>query len=64
MSGKQGNSGNEDIKAKMREALDRKKPHDEVEGRGHDKEKGSGPETHGPMGGMHLHRRKAGGGGS
>ena len=59
-----GNKGNDDIKAKMREALDRKKPHDDVEGRGHGKEKGHGPETHGPLGGVHMHRRKAGGGGS
>lgn len=56
---------NEDIKAKMRAALDKKKSNDQgVEEQGHKKEKGHGPETHGPMGGVHLHRRKAGGGGS
>ena len=64
MPGNQGSKGNDDIKAKMRAALDRKKPHDDVDGRGHDKEKERGPETHGPLGGVHMHRRKAGGGGS
>ncbi len=63
MPGDQGNNGNDDVKAKMREALDRKKPHDGVEEHGH-KEKEHGPETHGPLGGVHMHRRKAGGGGS
>lgn len=54
---------NEDIKAKMREALDRKQSHDPgVESEEHRKE--HGPETHGPMGGVHMHRRKAGGGGA
>jgi hypothetical protein len=55
---------NDDIKAKMREALDRKRPHDDVSGKGNKKEKGHGPDTHGPLGGVHMHRRKAGGGGS
>lgn len=57
-------TGNEDIKARMREALDRKKPHDDVTDHGHGKERGQVPESHGPRGGMHLHRRKAGGGGA
>jgi len=50
---------NEDIKAKMREALDRKKAHDSAENKEHSKEKG--PNTHGPVSGVQLHRRKAGG---
>jgi hypothetical protein len=56
---------NEDIKAKMREALERKQANDRgVDDEGHKKEKGHGPETHGPLGGVQMHRRKAGGGGS
>ncbi|MGZ4428512.1 MAG: DUF5302 domain-containing protein [Nocardioidaceae bacterium] len=56
-------NGNDDIKAKMREALDRKHAHDSGVGhKGHEKEKGH--ETHGPQGGVHMHRRKAGGGGA
>lgn len=50
---------NEDIKAKMREALDRKKPHDNVEHAEHRKEKGA--QTHGPVSGVQMHRRKDGG---
>ncbi|HPJ17971.1 MAG TPA: DUF5302 domain-containing protein [Actinomycetota bacterium] len=54
---------NDDIKAKMKEALERKQSHDPgVEHSEHTKERG--PETHGPVGGVHMHRRKAGGGGS
>jgi hypothetical protein len=54
---------NDDIKAKMKEALDRKQSHDPgVEHSEHTKERG--PETHGPVGGVQMHRRKAGGGGS
>lgn len=54
---------NDDIKAKMREALERKQSNDRgVDQKGHGKEKA--PETHGPLGGVHLHRRKAGGGGA
>lgn len=55
---------NEDLKAKMRAALERKKKGADA-GVGeavHAKEKS--PETHGPQGGVHVHRRKAGGGGS
>jgi hypothetical protein len=54
---------NDDLKAKMREALERKQANDRgVEHEGHQKEKA--PETHGPLGGVHVHRRKAGGGGA
>ena len=60
----QESTGHEDIKARMREALDRKKPHDDVADHGHRKEQGKAPESHGPRGGMHVHRRKAGGGGA
>ena len=56
---------NDDIKAKMREALERKKANiSGVDEHGHKKEKGHGPDTHGPLGGVHMHRRKAGGGGA
>lgn len=56
-------SSNDDLKAKMREALDRKQANDQgVSDRAHRKEKA--PEAHGPLGGAHLHRRKAGGGGA
>ena len=56
---------NDDIKAKMLEALERKQANDRgVEGKGHRKEKGHGSDTHGPLGGVHMHRRKSGGGGS
>jgi hypothetical protein len=55
-------NGNEDLKAKMREALDRKKgtrhPDDSAEA----KSKTHGPEVVG--GAPKMHRRKAGGGGS
>jgi hypothetical protein len=54
---------NNDIKAKMREALERKQPHDPgVEHSDHQKQRA--PETHGPEGGVQMHRRKAGGGGA
>ena len=56
------NTGNEDLKAKMREALDRKK------GALHpDDSAGAKSKTHGPEvvgGAPKMHRRKAGGGGS
>lgn len=56
-------SNNEDLKAKMREALDRKKgsrhPHDTAGSQG----KAHGPEVSGGAA-PKLHRRKAGGGGS
>ena len=35
---------------------------DDVQDRSHRKQRA--PKSHGPMGGVHLHRRKAGGGGS
>ena len=56
-------SDNEDLKAKMREALERKK--DSRKGVAHpaeSKEKAHGSEVVG--GGPKVHRRKAGGGGS
>ena len=54
----------DDIKAKMRKALDSKQSHDKAgdDDKAHRKEKA--PETHGPLGGVHMHRRKAGGGGA
>ncbi len=61
----EGNSGaNEDIKAKMREALERKQAHDRgVPQDGPVKEKAHGSEVTGGAG-PKMHRRKAGGGGS
>ena len=56
-------TGNEDIKAKMREALDRKKDNDR--GVAHPagaKEKAHGPEVVDAA--PKMHRRKAGGGGA
>ena len=56
-------TGNDDIKAKMREALDRKKGNDR--GVAHPagaKEKAHGPEVVDAA--PKMHRRKAGGGGS
>lgn len=54
---------NEDLKAKMREALDRKKSNDRgVPTDGPTKEKAHGSEVVG--GAPKMHRRKAGGGGS
>lgn len=56
-------SGNEDIKAKMREALDRKQQGPEGSGQdaGHHKQKG--PAERGQQGHGGMFRRKAGGGG-
>ena len=61
----EGNSGaNEDIKAKMREALERKQANDRgVPQDGPVKEKAHGSEVTGGAG-PKMHRRKAGGGGS
>lgn len=57
------NDGNEDLKAKMREALDRKNNKEKgVHEDGPLKEKAHGSEVAG--GGPKMHRRKAGGGGS
>jgi len=54
---------NDDLKAKMREALDRKKSNDRgVPKDGPSKEKAHGSEVVG--GAPKMHRRKAGGGGS
>lgn len=53
----------DDIKAKMREALERKKANDRgVEDHAHHRERA--PKNQGPRGGVHMHRRKAGGGGA
>lgn len=58
-----GNQGNEDLKAKMREALDRKKSNDRGVAKDSPvKEKAHGSEVVG--GAPKMHRRKAGGGGS
>jgi hypothetical protein len=61
-AGTPGNQGNDDLKAKMREALDRK------QGARHpDDSAGAKSKTHGPEvvgGAPKMHRRKAGGGGS
>ena len=57
------NHANEDLKAKMREALDRKKSNDRgVPKEGPSKEKAHGSEVVG--GAPKMHRRKAGGGGA
>jgi hypothetical protein len=56
-------SPNEDLKAKMREALDRKQSNDRGVAKDKpDKEKAHGTEVVG--GAPKMHRRKAGGGGS
>ena len=50
---------NEDLKAKMREALERKQAHDRgVSAKSH--EQGKTPENHGPAGGKREFRRKSG----
>ena len=54
---------NADIKAKMREALDRKKGHAHPDDSAGSKEKAHGSEVTGGSG-PKMHRRKAGGGGS
>ncbi|GAB3265428.1 hypothetical protein GCM10027425_30880 [Alteromonas gracilis] len=55
---------NEDLKAKMREALERKQSHDRGVPKGQPlKEKAHGSEVEGGAG-ARMHRRKAGGGGS
>jgi hypothetical protein len=55
--------GNDDLKAKMREALERKQGNDRGVPQGQPtKEKAHGSEVAG--GGPRMHRRKAGGGGS
>ncbi|MGH3444010.1 MAG: DUF5302 domain-containing protein [Nocardioidaceae bacterium] len=54
---------NDDIKAKMREALDRKKGTEHPDNSAGSKRKAHGPEVAGGAG-PKVHRRKAGGGGS
>ena len=57
---------NEDVKAKMREALERKNKANhptESDGQSHGAEKAHGPEVAGGAA-PKIHRRKAGGGGS
>ena len=57
-------NGNEDLKAKMREALERKQSRDQgVPQDGPVREKAHGPEVTGGAA-PKMHRRKAGGGGS
>lgn len=57
--GQNADSQHADIKAKMREALERKQSNDNgVSRRGHGKEKAPG--THGPVGGKREFRRKSG----
>jgi len=49
---------NDDLKARMREALERKQANDRgVEHADHDR---GHAETHGPAGGKRVHRRKSG----
>lgn len=58
-----GSGGNEELKAKMREALERKNDQEQgVHKDGPRREKTHGSEVIG--GGPRMHRRKAGGGGS
>ncbi len=54
---------NEDLKAKMREALERKQAHDHPDDSADAKGKARGPEVAGGAG-PKMHRRKAGGGGA
>ena len=61
-----GSPGNEDLKAKMREALERKRRNQDPSDPGaehHEHDRGHA-ESHGPAGGPKMHRRKAGGGGA
>ena len=57
-----GTNGNEDLKAKMREALARKQGTHHPDDSAGSKGKAHGPEVVG--GAPKMHRRKAGGGGS
>ena len=51
-------AGNDDLKARMREALERKQSNDQgVQRKGHDRGKA---ETHGPAATKREHRRKSG----
>jgi len=62
MADNEASKGNEDLKAKMREALARKQGHDHPEDSAKGKSKAHGPEVVG--GAPKMHRRKAGGGGA
>jgi hypothetical protein len=56
---------NDDLKAKMREALDKKNNRERgVHEDGPVQEKAHGPEVVGKNAGTQMHRRKAGGGGA
>jgi uncharacterized protein DUF5302 len=56
-------NGNEDLKAKMREALERKQAHDHPDDSAGSRSKAHGPEVAGGAA-PKVHRRKAGGGGA
>jgi hypothetical protein len=56
-------NGNEDLKAKMREALERKQAHHHPDDSADSRSKAHGPEVAGGAS-PKVHRRKAGGGGS
>lgn len=60
--GNQESRHNEDLKARMREALDRKQAHLHPDDSAGSRAKAHGPEVHDS--GPRMHRRKAGGGGS
>jgi hypothetical protein len=57
------NGNNDDLKAKMREALERKQAHDHPDDSAGSRAKARGPEVAGGAA-PKMHRRKAGGGGS
>ena len=56
-------NGNEDLKAKMREALERKQAHLHPDDSAGSRSKAQGPEVSGGAA-PKVHRRKAGGGGA
>lgn len=58
-----GSGANEDLKAKMREALERKQGHQHPDDSAEAKGKAHGPEVTGGAA-PKVHRRKAGGGGA
>ncbi len=62
MADKNAGNGNEDLKAKMREALERKQGNHHPDDSAGSRSKAHGPEVVG--GAPKMHRRKAGGGGS
>lgn len=55
---------NADLKAKMKEALERKQGHHHPDDTAGSREKAHGPEVVGRNAGTQMHRRKAGGGGA